>query len=75
MLSFLSRWDYCWKCEFATDVKRENYYYHDGEQLGFYEKSTFARNKEFQFIWQKLYVFKWTSNAIFNMKKVDLDQP
>ena len=55
MLLFLYRWDYCWKCEFATDVKRENYYYHDGEQLGFYEKSTFARNKEFQFIWKKLY--------------------
>ena len=23
MLSFLHRWDYCWKCEFDTDVKTE----------------------------------------------------
>ena len=38
MLSFLHRWDYCWKCEFDTDVKVENYYHHDGEQLGFYKK-------------------------------------
>ena len=38
MLSFLHRWDYCWKCEFDTDVKIENYYHHDGEQLGFYKK-------------------------------------
>ena len=38
MLSFLHPWDYCWKCEFDTDVKIENYYQHDGEQLGFYKK-------------------------------------
>ena len=38
MLSFLHRWDYCWKYEFDTDVKIENYYQHDGEQLGFYKK-------------------------------------
>ena len=37
MLSFLHRWDYCWKCEFDTSVKIENYYHHDGEQLGFYK--------------------------------------
>ena len=29
MLSFLYRWDYCWKYEFDTDVNM-----HDGEQLG-----------------------------------------
>ena len=23
MLSFLYRWDYCWKCEFDTDIKIE----------------------------------------------------
>ena len=68
MLSFLHRWDYCWKCEFDTDVKIKNSYHHDGEQLGFH-KNTYqnkepkggcscnlciARNEEFQFIWQKL---------------------
>ena len=37
MFSFLHRWDYCWKCEFHTDVKIENCYHHDGEQLGFYK--------------------------------------
>ena len=25
MLSFLPRWDCCWKCEFDTDLKVENY--------------------------------------------------
>ena len=38
MLSFLHLWDYCWKCEFDTDVKIENYYHQDGEKLGFYKK-------------------------------------
>ena len=37
-LSFLHRWDYCWKCEFDIDVKIENYNHHDGEQLLFYKK-------------------------------------
>ena len=31
MLSFLHRWDYCWKCEFDVDVKIENYCHHDAE--------------------------------------------
>ena len=35
MLSFLHRWDSCWKCELDTDIKTENYYDHDGEQLLF----------------------------------------
>ena len=35
MLSFLHRWDCCWKCQFDTDVKTENYNHHDGEQLFF----------------------------------------
>ena len=38
MLSFLHRWDYCWKCEFGINVKIENYNHHDGEQLPFYKK-------------------------------------
>ena len=38
MLSFLHRWDYCWKCEFDIDVKIENHNHHDGEQLLFYKK-------------------------------------
>ena len=37
MLSLLHRWDYCRKCEFDTDVKIENYYHCDEEQLGFYK--------------------------------------
>ena len=33
------RWDWCWKCQFHTDVKIENYYHHHvGEQLLFYKK-------------------------------------
>ena len=31
MLSFLPRWDYCWKCESDIDVNIENYYHHGGE--------------------------------------------
>ena len=38
ILAFLRPWDYYWKCEFDTDVKIENYYHHDGEQLGFHKK-------------------------------------
>ena len=59
-LSFLHRWDYCWKCEFDIDVKIENHNHHDGEQLLFYKKVhikqigcscnlyVIARNEEFQ---------------------------
>ena len=33
------RWDWCWKCQFHTDVNIENYYHHHaGEQLLFYKK-------------------------------------
>ena len=39
MLAFLHRWGYCWKCEFHTDVKIENYNHNDGEQLLFYKKT------------------------------------
>ena len=28
----------CWKCQFDTDVKTENYNHHDGEQLLFWKK-------------------------------------
>ena len=38
MLSFPYRRDYCWKCEFDTDVKIENYSNHDVEQSRFYKK-------------------------------------
>ena len=56
MLSFLHRWDYCWKWEV------ENYDHHDEEQIGFLWKSTYqnteqdvlvifiARNEEFQLL-------------------------
>ena len=38
MLSVLHRWYCCWKCQFDTDVKIENYNQHDGEQLRFLKK-------------------------------------
>ena len=38
MLSFLHRWNCCWKCQFDTDVKTENYNHHDGEQWHFFKK-------------------------------------
>ena len=44
-------------------------YRHDGEQGSFY---LYGRNEEFQIYLIKT-VLKTTSNAIFNMKKVDLD--
>ena len=37
-VSFLYRWEYCWKCGFDIDVKIENHNHHDGEQLLFYKK-------------------------------------
>ena len=38
ILLFLHRWDYCLESEFDKDVEIENYYQHDGEQLGFHKK-------------------------------------
>ena len=49
-LSFLHRWDYCWKCESDTDIEVENYYQHDGEQLGFYKKSTYQNTEQDVFV-------------------------
>ena len=49
MLSFFHRSDCCWKYEFDTDVIIENYYHHDGEQLGFYKKihiKTLSKKKD-----------------------------
>ena len=36
VLSFLHRWDHCWKCEFDINVKIGNYNHHDGKQLLFH---------------------------------------
>ena len=83
MLSFLPRRDYCWKSEFDTAVKIENYYHHDGEWLGFNKKSTYQnRAKSFKLQETKdsnlLYLRKnalnRTSNATFNMKIIDLGE-
>ena len=41
-----SSWDYCWKYEFDTEVKIENYYHHDGDQIGFYKKSTYQNTEQ-----------------------------
>ena len=46
MLSFLHHWDYCWKCEFDTNVKIENYYHHDEEQLVFYKVHVKTQSKK-----------------------------
>ena len=46
MLSFLHLWDNCWKCEFDTGVKIENYNRHDGEQLHFYKKVDIKTHSE-----------------------------
>ena len=62
MLSFLHLWDYSWKCGFNTDVKIENYYYHDGEQLGIYKKvyiKTQSKNKDVLVI----FIFQETKNS------------
>ena len=74
MLSFLPRWDYCWKCEFDTDVQMENCYHHDGKQLGFHKKSTYQNTEQKASYCKKRIILKRTSHAIFNMKTVDLDE-
>ena len=59
----------------------ENYYHHDGEQCGFYKKSTYQSTGQKALYFKKyripIYltktVLKRTSHAIFNMKIVDLD--
>ena len=63
----------------------EEYYHHDGEQLGFYKKvqiktHRLSKKKHFlvTFILQEtnnVFLFFFFENAIFNMKKVDLDKP
>ena len=59
---------------------------HDGEQLGFYEQGhikTQIQKKDILFIFSKKqkisiyftkFVLKRTSDVVFNMKKVDLDE-
>ena len=84
MLSFLHRLNFCWKCEFHADVKKENYYHHDEEQLGFYKKvriKTQSKKKDVLVILQSKNsnfltktVLKRTLNAKFSMKKIDLDE-
>ena len=55
MLSFLPLWDYCWKCEFDTDVKIENYYHHGGEQLGFNKKNIYQNTEQKALYYKKLH--------------------
>ena len=63
MISFLYRWDYCWKCEFDTDVKIGNYYHHDGEQLGFYKKVYIKRQSMKKHILIIFIVLQETKNS------------
>ena len=87
MLSFLHRWDYCWKCEFDADVKIENYYHGDGEQILFYKiisqhtattrmslKPLYCCKKRRIPIYLIKSVLKRKSNAIFNIEKIDWDE-
>ena len=60
MLSFLHRWDYCLECEFDTDAKTENYYRHDGEQLGFYKNSTYQNTGQDVFV---IFLLEETKNS------------
>ena len=64
--------------------KIEKYYHHDGEQLGFYKKVQIKTHrlskKKYSlviFILQETnngFLFFFLKNAVFNMKKVDLDK-
>ena len=46
MLSFLHRWDHCWKCEFDTDVKIKHYNHHDGGHLIYYKRDIPNQSKK-----------------------------
>ena len=88
MLLFLHRWDYCWKCEFDADAKIEKEIIITMMEND-YKRVTYqnTEEKERRMFLQSLYckkqriliyltktVLKTTSNAIFNMKRVDLDE-
>ena len=87
LLKSCNYWDYCWKCEFDTDVKIGNYY-HDGKELGFYEKvhiktQSWKKDVLVIFILQEMKnsnLFDKNCNqenvkyTIFNMKKIDLHE-
>ena len=60
-------------CEFDTDVKIENYYHHDEEQLIFY-KEVHIKTQGIKKDVLLILVLKRTLNAIYNMEKVDLDE-
>ena len=78
----------CWKSEFDNTCQNrmENYCHHNREQLSFYEKVHFKTqsNKDVLIIFisqetknSDLFdktVLKRTSDAIFNMKKANLDE-
>ena len=79
MLSLLHRWDY------YTDFKIQNYYHHNGEQLGFFKKvhtETQSKNNDVLVI----FILQEAKNSdLFDkncaqgnvkcpMKKVDLDE-
>ena len=70
MLSFLHRWDYCWKCEFDINVKIENYNHHDGEQLLFYKKVHIKMQCEKKDVLVTLYYCKKWRIPIYLIKNV-----
>ena len=50
MLSFLYRWDYCWKCEFDTDVKIDRKLLPWWRTIRFLLKSTSKHSKKMDII-------------------------
>ena len=59
IISFLHRRDYCWKCEFGQN-RIENDYQHDGEQLGFYKKSTYQNTEQAVLV---IFILQETKNS------------
>ena len=86
MLSFLHRWDYCWKCEFDTDVKMEgNIFSPWWRKVGFYKKVQIKTQGKCKvvlvtFIWQEaknFYLFDKSctqENVKYPMNQVDLEE-
>ena len=63
MLSFLLRWDYCWKCKFGTDIEIEIYYHHDGEQVGFYMKKVCIKTQSKKKYVLVIFILQETKNS------------
>ena len=66
-LGFLHRWDYCRTCKFDTDVKIENYYNHDGEQLlNFYKRRTYQNTEQIEGCFLVIFLLQETKISNFD---------